>query len=140
MTIDVIVARLEGVRQTGRDRGIARCPAHDDKGPSLSYRELDDGRVLLHCFAGCDVHEIVAAVGLELSDLFPPKPLTEHRYKSERRPFNAHDILACLAFEAAVTADCSRQLQRGATLSEVDHERLITAGSRLAAGAEMANG
>jgi hypothetical protein len=49
----------------------ACCPAHDDISPSLSIREVDDGRILIHCFSGCEVHSVVAAVGLELSDLFP---------------------------------------------------------------------
>ena len=43
---------LEDVRQTGLDQWMARCPSHEDKTPSLSIREGDDGRVLLHCFAG----------------------------------------------------------------------------------------
>ena len=43
--------RLEGVR--GRDgKFMARCPAHDDRGPSLSIGEGDRGSVLIHCFAG----------------------------------------------------------------------------------------
>ena len=61
---------LEGVRKTGKNY-LARCPAHSDKTPSLSLTELDDGRVLIKCFAGCDTFEILSAVGLSLSDLFP---------------------------------------------------------------------
>lgn len=52
---------------------IARCPAHDDRDPSLSISEGDDGRVLVHCFAGCDPEAIVGAVGLSLQDLMPPR-------------------------------------------------------------------
>jgi hypothetical protein len=44
-----------------RGRGVIRCPAHDDRGPSLSWRLADDGRALLHCVAGCDVRSILAA-------------------------------------------------------------------------------
>lgn len=51
----------------------ARCPAHQDRNPSLSVKEGDDGRVLLHCHAGCDSAEIVGAVGLRLADLFVSK-------------------------------------------------------------------
>src|SRR5690349_10346417 len=49
-----IVARFDGVRERGPGRWMARCPAHDDSSPSLSIRELDDGTILLHDFAGCD--------------------------------------------------------------------------------------
>lgn len=46
----------------GRGRGVTRCPAHEDRGPSLSWRLATDGRALLHCFAGCTFAEILAAV------------------------------------------------------------------------------
>lgn len=57
-------------RRTGPGRWQARCPAHPDKCPSLSIAEGEDGRVLLHCFAGCALPEILAALGLTLRDLF----------------------------------------------------------------------
>lgn len=69
----LLLDRLEGVRSTGHDKWIARCPAHDDKRPSLSIREGDTGATLAYCWAGCSIAEIAAAVGLELSDLFPPR-------------------------------------------------------------------
>lgn len=47
----------------------ASCPAHDDKSPSLSLCEKD-GKILLHCFAGCTTQEIVSALGITMSDLF----------------------------------------------------------------------
>ena len=47
----------------GRRRGVTRCPAHDDRAASLSWRLADDGRELLHCFAGCSFAEILAALG-----------------------------------------------------------------------------
>ena len=50
---------------------IAKCPAHDDRQPSLSINEGADGRVLLKCFAGCTTENIVAAIGLTMRDLFP---------------------------------------------------------------------
>jgi hypothetical protein len=68
VTAAEFVERLEGVRR--RDAGwVARCPAHEDRHPSLSVRE-NNGRILVHCFAGCSVDAIVAALGLELHDLF----------------------------------------------------------------------
>jgi hypothetical protein len=45
----------------GRARGMVRCPAHEDRGPSLSWRLTPTGRLLVHCFAGCTWPEIVAA-------------------------------------------------------------------------------
>lgn len=62
--------RSSGLRRTPSG-WQARCPAHDDKNPSLSLAEGDDGRVLLHCHAGCDPHEVLTALGLKFRDLFP---------------------------------------------------------------------
>ena len=42
--------------------GTARCPAHDDRRPSLSLKDGDSGRLLLFCHAGCSYQEIVAAI------------------------------------------------------------------------------
>jgi len=60
---------LSGVRSAGDRRWTARCPAHDDRSPSLSIRQADD-RVLLRCWAGCTAAKVVAAVGLTLADLY----------------------------------------------------------------------
>jgi CHC2 zinc finger len=40
---------------------MAKCPAHDDNNPSLSIREAD-GRVLLHCHAGCTQGDVIDAL------------------------------------------------------------------------------
>jgi hypothetical protein len=66
-----LIERLHAVRRTGEGRWIACCPAHEDRHPSLSIRELRDGRILVHCFAGCEVHDVVRAVDLTLEDLMP---------------------------------------------------------------------
>lgn len=125
-----LFAHLDKVKRTGAGTWTACCPAHDDRGPSLAVRELDDGRILLHCFAGCDVHDVLAAVGLTFCDLFPErlKPA-----KSERRPFPASDVLRCVAFEAMVVAAAAVALLAGEPFSEIDRERLILAASRIQA-------
>lgn len=75
MSADALLLRLDGVKRTGPNRWIGRCPAHDDRSPSMAVRELDDGRVLVHCFAGCSVEEILSAAGLEFHALFPEPPV-----------------------------------------------------------------
>jgi len=67
-----VLAKLSGV--AGNKRGWhAKCPAHDDQHASLTVTAGRDGRVLLKCFAGCAFPAIVAALGLDLRDLFPPR-------------------------------------------------------------------
>ena len=130
MSIGELLSRLDKVKHTGQGRWVARCPAHNDRTPSLSLRELDDGRVLLRCFAECSAHEIVTSVGLELTDLFPPRKIPEGKGKPERRPFPAADILRCIAFEALVVSMAAKSLQIG-PLSDVDLARLILAVTRI---------
>jgi putative DNA primase/helicase len=69
--LDAVLARLERVKRSGNG-WVARCPAHEDRHPSLSIGIGEDGRVLLHCHAGaaCPVEAIVAALGLKMRDLF----------------------------------------------------------------------
>jgi len=69
MSADDVLDLLESVRKTGRG-WAARCPAHDDKSPSLSIASGDGGRVLLYCHAGCDFTDICDALGIAVSDLY----------------------------------------------------------------------
>ena len=69
-TVGRVLERLDRVeRRNGYYTAL--CPAHDDRKPSLSISETDDGRALLHCHAGCKPENIVAELGLEMRDLFP---------------------------------------------------------------------
>ena len=54
---------------------MVRCPAHDDLKPSLSVDAGVDGKIILHCHAGCETASIVSVMGLSLTALFPPKEL-----------------------------------------------------------------
>jgi putative DNA primase/helicase len=80
--IEEILSRLEGVKKRGKGY-IAKCSAHPDKNPSLSLSELPDGRILIKCFAGCSPQDILASMGLSMSDLFPDNGLGY--YKSFQR-------------------------------------------------------
>lgn len=139
MAIDAILSRLDRVKRTSAGTWMARCPAHADKGPSLSLRETGDGKVLLHCFAGCSVHEVVAAVDLTLEDLFPPRP-ADPAYigKPERRPFPAADVLRAIGFEATIIALAAMHIHKGETLSDADRERLLVANSRIQSALDAA--
>lgn len=132
MSPDLLLSKLDGVKRTGEGRYLARCPAHQDKRASLTIRETDDQKTLVHCFAGCSVHEIVSAVGLEISDLFPPRPTDPaHAGKPERRPFPATDILRAIAFEALVVSCAAATMATGEALALTDRDRLKLAASRI---------
>lgn len=70
MTVEDFLPRLEGVKQVSPNQWIALCPAHNDKKQSLSISRGADGRILLHCHAGCIVPGILDAMGLKEPDLF----------------------------------------------------------------------
>ena len=129
--IDNLLSRLEKVKRTGSGTFLARCPAHADRGPSLSIRELDDGRILIHCFAGCVAHEILDAVGLSILSLFPDRNIQHGR--PERRPFPAADVLRAIGLEAIVVAVVATSVLSGQTINETDRERLILAVQRIQA-------
>ncbi|MBX3497729.1 MAG: toprim domain-containing protein [Parvibaculum sp.] len=55
------VAKALGGRKAGA-AWMARCPAHDDRAPSLSIADARDGKVLVRCHAGCDQRDVIAAL------------------------------------------------------------------------------
>src|SRR5436309_165724 len=68
MILTELLRHLYWVRRCGSGY-VARCPAHEDKRPSLSLTE-DTGRILLCCHAGCTTEQILKELGLRFSDLF----------------------------------------------------------------------
>lgn len=130
MPADALLSRLHKVKRKAEHQWIACCPAHQDKSPSMTIAELDDGRVLIHCFAGCDATAILAAVGLDFDALFPPKSI-EHHVKPSSAPFIGRSVLEAVSFEALVVVAAANKLRSGDKLSEEDHARLVKAAERL---------
>lgn len=133
MSAGTLLDRLDGVRQSGPGRWLARCPGHADKSPSLSIREADD-RILVHCFAGCSAHDVVAAVGLTLGDLFE-QPLEHHKapLRDRRHPHAAREALKVLAHESLVALVAAENLAQGIPLTDQDRARLGLAAGRIRA-------
>jgi len=68
--INLLLSRLEKVRQTNTDRFISCCPSHPDKSPSLQISQVAD-RILIHCFAGCGAIDVLESIGLDFSAIYP---------------------------------------------------------------------
>lgn len=131
--VDRLLGRLANVKRTGAGRWSACCPAHASRSQSsLSIREIDDGRVLLHCFAGCPVDDVVRAVGLDLTDLYPPRT-DEDRRPRERRPFLASDAIRALRRELHVAWLVLSDVAAGKPLSDLDRKRAGIARDRCVA-------
>ena len=85
------------------------CPAHKDDHASLTISE-DNGRILMHCHAGCDTKDILDKVGLKMQDLFQDveEPSEESkawvRYVESRegvkveKAYHFHDLQGRYAF------------------------------------------
>ncbi len=59
MEFEALLNTLDA-RKSG-DGFIARCPAHEDRTPSLSISK-PNGRILLHCHAGCEQQSVIDAL------------------------------------------------------------------------------
>jgi hypothetical protein len=128
--LELILSRVEGAREVAPGRWRARCPAHGGHNRNtLAVSEGDDGRVLMHCFAGCEVSRVVAAIGLELHDLMPPRPDTPSGGGGRmRNPFMPAQVFEALRFEAQVLTviahDVDRAAEAGTFLPAESRERL----------------
>jgi hypothetical protein len=117
--IELILSRLPKYAASGKNRYIAPCPAHDDRSPSLSITEAADGRVLIHCFAGCPALDVVESIGIGLADLYPPE---SPDYNINQRPL-------IRSKETQMTVDewvlelCKDARRQGKKLSAEDLER-----------------
>lgn len=76
-----VLSRLNKVKRISGGY-TALCPAHDDKNPSLSISQGDDGRILLHCHAGCSFEKICDSLGIKPKDLFPKNENTIKGFKN----------------------------------------------------------
>lgn len=118
--IDTVISRLDKVKANGAGKWLACCPAHDDKTPSLSIKEGEDGTVLLKCWAGCTAAEITGAIGLDLRDLFP----------GEHQPRRGPSKAALRHERAVYEIGVSMQMQ-GFVLNAEDQARFELAKQRL---------
>lgn len=121
-SIDRLFGGLDKLKQTGSNTWQACCPAHDDKSPSFQIK-VDNGRILLHCFAGCSIEEICDSAGLEMTDLFPDKG----HYKPVKAPVN-------IPTQDTYYIDVIKsQLKRGEPISAVEAQKYRQAVLREAA-------
>ena len=125
-----ITPLLKGVIKRHNGGYLAFCPSHDDrKGRSLAIGTGRQGQALLKCFAGCSIHEITAAIGLNPADLFPR---TESKYDPQTRSyFNEWQILSALQHDATVVLIAARWMLTGKALPESDIDFLSKAVIRI---------
>ena len=86
MSGDLAVERIldqlheRGLKVVARGGGYsAQCSAHEDRSPSLSLRQIE-GQALVHCFAGCDAIDVMAALGMTMADLYDDRAGATYPY------------------------------------------------------------
>lgn len=100
-------------------------------------RECADGTLLVKCFAGCGAADVVAAVGMELRDLFPPTARLQDRASARPNHWHAaREALQTLHKEVLIVAIAAEAVMRGEALGEIDLNRVAVAGGLIRAAAE----
>lgn len=125
-----LLSRLEKVQGGNNGQYSARCPAHDDRGPSLSIKDNGDGRLLLHCFAGCETEDVLAAIGLGFVDVMPER--TDHRIAPRGRPLPPLSLVLADLIHELTTAQII--LERSWGCCAEDDVRLERAAELVSAG------
>lgn len=103
MTFDEFIQHFPGGRMTPRGEYETKCRGHDDRRSSLGIRLGDHGGIVMKCQAGCANADILAAAGLKLRDLAPPRP-NGHAPAGET-VYLYHDDQGEPLFEVVRTAD-----------------------------------
>lgn len=90
MELQELIQRFKISRRNGPDSYQCICPAHQDKQASLTITQKD-GKLLLHCHAGCDTQTILEEVGLTFQDLgnYQPPKLREKLEFAFGKPIEA---------------------------------------------------
>lgn len=141
MNVTVLLGHLERITSCGPDRWRAVCPAHESKHrtQSLAIRELPDGTLLVRCHAGCDIGQVVAAVGLELRDLFPhdhAAPATPRQAQRSRHWHSIREAVQTLVHECLVVAIAADDVANSRPFTKEDADRVVQAAGRIRSAIE----
>lgn len=129
MRADALLSVLKDVRQRGADQYMAKCPAHPDKTASLSIKCCADGRVLLHCFAGCQPDDVLGAVGMEFSHIMPER--IGHDLPRVRHTIAPADALRVLRREIDLVGIVAADMLAHREITEETWQRLAKAVARI---------
>ena len=131
--VNKILTLLRKVKSTGNNTWMACCPAHDDKSPSMTISDYSDN-ILIHCFSGCTPIDILGAIGLDFSDLFPERNYTE---KSKGTVFNPYDVLEALSTETTIVYMTASKMFDTKEISDADWLRLKVSVQRINAASDL---
>lgn len=140
--IDLLLPRLERVRKFGAG-WRADCPVGHTSRGALSIAVADPGHVILHCFACGEIGPVLAALNLQVADLFPRRdianlpPIERARIRELAGLAQWRAALGVLATEATVVEVAAEMIGRGDPLAPVDIDRVHAASQRIHGAREV---
>lgn len=145
--LQILLNRMDCLRPSGEHRWRCRCPVHGGNGrDSLSIKYCDDGRILIHCFSGCEPLEILQVCGLQLSDIMPER-LTHHASPAEKKKWRQSATMSdwekarsTIQHEARIIWVAGKQIIDGKPLNQVDDARLDEALEKIVNAGVALNG
>jgi len=135
MSIENLLSRLEKVKRRSNNQWMACCPVHQERTPSLSIKD-DNGKIIMKCF-GCGASgiDVINAVGMEPSDLFPPSDNVDYKSRPKRSKFPADQVLEALITEATVIYMIASDMSKTDNIDQETKDRLLQAVGRVNAAA-----
>src|SRR5690606_33107961 len=105
---------------------------HEDRSPSLSVREVNDGTILIKCFAGCDTLAVCRSIGIEIRDLFPNQYVRRVDTRARGVPrLSAAERLELIEHEVTVAALLADEIARMRSATDEQAHRLALAAGRI---------
>lgn len=134
--LQLLNARLEGVVSTGKGER-AYCPNCGGKSRKLSITEGDNGTLLVTCFGCLDTPAVLAAIGLQMGDLFQRRDLRTMTPADRSQFRQASQIprwlaaLEVLSLEASVLLIVANKLSSGDALDDDELTRIRLAAVKI---------
>jgi len=133
-TIHEILSHFENVKKSGSNQYQCKCPSHEDRSNSMGVSLSDDGqKIIMNCFAGCTLTEVMQASGLTWDDIMPNKRVDSFIMKDgevsgmikQRQSFNPYAALKYLANDILFVAMCAAEVNSGRKLIPEDQNKLL---------------
>ena len=118
-----ILARFSKVYKSGEGEYQCLCPSHDDSTASLGLKFVED-KMILNCFAGCNMEAILGAAGLSWSDVMPNSIDNEWKPKTKIK-FNPYSIIKACRDDFLFVAMCAASIRMSEKLATPDLDKLF---------------
>jgi len=135
-----ILSHFENVKKSGDNQYQCKCPNHDDRSNSMGISLSNDGqKVIMNCFAGCSLTDVMQSAGLVWDDIMPNKRVDSFINKGEnvvgmlkqKQSFNPYAVLKALSNDILFTALCGLEVSKGRKLEQIDKDKLFETSGRV---------